>query len=400
MHNFSDSLNKLKANFLFHASLGSKELFHSNMLAFILEQKSQNGKYEALMLFLSKIDSVVAQAIQNEADFEIKREENHFDLIIRWKQENSWKNVFIENKFKSIPTTEQLSKYAEIINSEETKILLTPLTTSASLISENSENSDKKNNWFFKTYNNDVLPFLKESLSFEYENVDVKIIIERYISLIVVLLEVLGYFQLNNEELFRKRKYDFYVDHSIQELRKIRIHDLVLKLVHSKIEVFLRQALDKKFSIARYETAFTNSTGISTVEIKIIEKFFIGIQIQGNQFRYFTRTDDSRKVTVNEKFAVELFNKQYWFHDIDTGESLQGKGRDKNKKYKNYGLKDQTGDRSFCEYFNGAFVYLYKELNHQDHPFTVNDVIDLVVRSFKHYKAKEAEFKKILTNLD
>lgn len=394
MYSFSDTLNKLKSNFLFQASLGSKELFHSNILAFLLEQKSQNGKYEALMLFLSKIDNVATVAIQNEADFEIKREENNFDLIIRWRKDNSWKNAFIENKLKSIPTSEQLQEYDKKLGSEKPRILLTPITTSRKIVSDN------KNNWFFKTYSNDILPFLHESCSFDYENDDIKIVIQRYITLIELLMEVLVFFQLHDDEKFKKRNYDFYLDNSINELRKIRIHDLVLKLVHSKIEEYLRNVLDHRFSIARYETAFTNSTGISTVEIQIMDNFFIGIQIQGNQFRYFTRTDDSQKVKVNEKFAVELFNKQIWFYDIDTGESLQGKGRDKSKKYKNYGLKDQTGDRSFCEYFNGAFVYLYKELNQPDRPFTVNDVIDLVIRSFEHYKAKEAEFKQILNALD
>ena len=391
---FSNTINKLKSNFLFQTSLGSKELFHSNMLAFLLEQKSKGGKYEALMLFLSKIDNVSAVTIENETDFEIKREENKFDLIIRWKQDEFWNSAFIENKFKSIPTSEQLQEYDKKIGSEKPRILLTPLTTSGKIVSDNQKN------WFFKTYSNDILPFLRESCDFKFENDDIKIVIQRYISLIELLMEVLNFFQLHDDESFKKRNYDFYIDNSINQLRTIRIHDLVLKLAHSKIEELLRGALENKFSIARYETAFTNSTGISTVEIQIKDNFFIGIQIQGNQFRYFTRTNDSQKVKVNEKFAVDLFNKQLWFYDIDTGESLTGKGKDKNKKYKNYGLKDKTGDRSFCEYFNGAFVYFYKELNKSNQTFSVNDVIDLVVRSLEHYKSKEAEFIQILKDLD
>lgn len=396
----SDITGKLKSNFLFQASLGSKELFHSNMLAFLLEQKSKNGKYEALMLFLSKIVNVNDITIQNESDFEIRREENNIDLTIKLRASDSLKNVFLENKFKSIPTSEQLLRYAEVIDSEDPKILLTPLTTSTAFISENFKNFDNKKKWLFKTYSKDIIAFLRESFTFEYENDDIKIVIQRYICFLELLMEVLAFYQLDDDESFKKRYFDFYLDNSIIELRKIRIHDFVLKLAHSKIEVYLRDALDQKFSIARYETAFTDSKGLSTVEIQIRENYFIGIQIQGNQFRYFTRTDDSRKVKINEKFAVELFNKQLWFYDLDTRESLKGKGRDKSKKYKNYGLKDQTGDRSFCEYFNGAFVYLYKELNQTDRLFTVNDIIELVVRSLKQYKANEVEFKQILQELN
>jgi hypothetical protein len=38
-------------NYLFQASLGSKELFHSNMVAWLLEQPNNEGKLEALQLF-------------------------------------------------------------------------------------------------------------------------------------------------------------------------------------------------------------------------------------------------------------------------------------------------------------------------------------------------------------
>jgi len=408
---FSEAINELKSNFLFLISLGSKELFHSNMIAWILEQQNKVCEYEVLRLFIKEVAKLEVGIITDDNKPIIGREENKIDLTIKWKEGDNWNLIFIENKMKSIPTPKQLNEYdykIDVFWDTKTKswppnkrvrkkFILTPFP---SRVQSNSKIMPWENITYSKEIINDFLPKIKELEFINSEKTYIKIVLEKYLSLLKIQNDILKYFKLDDSEEFKKRYYDFYLDNSINELRKIRIHDLVLKLAHSKIEECLRDTLDPKFTIARYETAFTDSKGLSTVEVQIRENYFIGIQIQGNQFRYFTRTDDSLKVKINEKFAVELFNKQLWFYDLDTLESLKGKGRDKSKKYKNYGLKDQTGDRSFCEYFNGAFVYLYKELNQPNRPFTINDVIDLVVRSFEHYKAKETEFKQILKDLD
>jgi hypothetical protein len=143
------------------------------MLAFFLEQKSKNGKYEALMFFLSKIVNINDILIQNDSDFEIKREENNIDLTIKLKVNNSLKNVFIENKIKSIPTSKQLKDYEEKLGSDNHLILITPIVTSTRIVSENR-------NWLFITYSNEILSFLQALSDFEYDNEDIKFVIQKY----------------------------------------------------------------------------------------------------------------------------------------------------------------------------------------------------------------------------
>ena len=128
-------IENLKNNFLFQASLGSKELFHSNLIAWILEQENENGEYEALKIFLKTINAKVPlNSLKKENEIKISREENNIDLIIKWKENEEWNFVFIENKIKSIPTSTQLEEYNEKVkkytNQEfNNKFLLTPLSS-------------------------------------------------------------------------------------------------------------------------------------------------------------------------------------------------------------------------------------------------------------------------------
>ena len=58
MEEFDNIIKNLKNNFLFQASLGSKELFHSNMLAWLLEKKNKegdNGEFMVLKHFIKTV---------------------------------------------------------------------------------------------------------------------------------------------------------------------------------------------------------------------------------------------------------------------------------------------------------------------------------------------------------
>jgi hypothetical protein len=77
-----DIVVNLKKNFLFQASLGSKELFHSNLLALILEQRNHKGEFEVLRIFLNEFLNENMPVITNPEEIIIAREEKKIDLII------------------------------------------------------------------------------------------------------------------------------------------------------------------------------------------------------------------------------------------------------------------------------------------------------------------------------
>ena len=103
---WSESLEGLENNPVFAMLLGSKELFHSNFLAFIFMHNSAGNlrKWLYEKATVKKPDKTI------EFD-EYFREKSNFDLLFKIKDEETF--ILIENKFKSLPDSEQLKKYSE-----------------------------------------------------------------------------------------------------------------------------------------------------------------------------------------------------------------------------------------------------------------------------------------------
>jgi hypothetical protein len=407
----------LKNNFLFQASLGSKELFHSNMLAWILEQKNKEGKdgeFEVLKIFMKDVLNIEIPLIRNEQEIKIAREENKIDLTIKWKMGDDLNLVFIENKMKSIPTKEQLEKYDNIIpNHDHPRFLLT--LTKSSL---------EYGNWKNRTYIAHIIPFLEKikDNTFEKEKLtNIKMVIEQYITFLKVQNEILIYLNLDKSESFKNRHYDFYSKNAVEtneenedgngdqkhymtHVRSLRLHDLVLKLAHSNLSNLLDEAFQNhNLKEYHFHTNFTNSTGITSVRTRLFErknekeqsknKFIdIGIQLQGNQFRHYLSSSSNIK-EKNIEMATELFNKRIWFHDLITKKTLLGYGRSKFLKH----IKDTNEQpRIFCEYNKGAFLYFYEDIYQDDKIPSIEEIIRKFIDTFKYYESKKTEIVRIL----
>lgn len=406
-------IESLKNNFLFQASLGSKELFHSNMLGWILDQ-SVKGKHRSKMLeeFLEVVFGNRSFLGEDKCiyDFEIAREEQNVDLIIRWRVDREWWCIFLENKVKSLPTAKQLQEYSEkakrIAGSKIIRQLhggeldALPVIVKGTYLLTMSSADDwevgQADGWVNITYHNQVLKFLRTTKGYSFENPEVGLVIDKYISLLDDQIALLDQFGLisNAGGSFFDKSYDFYITQGmVGQLRSIRLHDLVLKLIHQRIakEVRLRLALIN-ITLNRSVAEFTNSTGITSVDVDVADGFKVGIQLQGNQFRLYTLHVDASR---NEKFAVELWCKKLWFHDLNKGDSLSGSGRRKDH-FARLGMKDERGNtRSFCEYSKGVFLYFYKDFAKQQSVPTIDQVVDLFVAYFKHISANRRQFEAV-----
>lgn len=116
-------VEKLNNNPIFQLSLSSKELFHSNFLTWLAEDKNMRTIFNRIMKFWMKDDKWEF----DDNQMMVKREYNHFDFCICKKVRNYHTNkeqetqaeeyipgpiIFVlENKFKSLPYKEQLEKY-------------------------------------------------------------------------------------------------------------------------------------------------------------------------------------------------------------------------------------------------------------------------------------------------
>ncbi len=128
----------LKQSPMFNLSLSSKELFHSNMLAWIAEDEATKDLFvKILELFGVANDKAteIAENIRN-GEYMVLREYKNFDLCICEKittddTEEEYKEgrilLVLENKFKSIPYKAQLLKYQDDVdklNIEGLKVLI------------------------------------------------------------------------------------------------------------------------------------------------------------------------------------------------------------------------------------------------------------------------------------
>jgi len=426
----------LKNNFLFQASLGSKELFHSNILAWILEQQNKVGEFEALRHFLKEVANLDVGIITEDNNPIIAREENKIDLTIRWKEGDNWNLIFIENKMKSIPTPKQLNEYdgkIDVLWDKNTeswppdkwvrkKFILTPFP---SKVQSNSQIMHWENITYSKEIINDFLPKINDFEFANAEQTDIKIVLEKYLSFLKVQNDILKYLKLNDSEKFKKRHYDFYSKHAAENedesedvkeelsesmgnhymsvVRSLRLHDLVLKLAHSKLANLIEEEIKHHNDLLEnyhYHSNFTNSEGLTEVgttlyEDKIKKKHInIGIQLQGNQFRYYLSSSSNIK-DLNIKLAEELLKDGIWFNDVKTKKRLLGKGRSKREK-----VQDSEGAlRSFCEYSSGGFLYFYQDVYQDDYVPTIDEIIQMFVSAFKHYEDIKSKIQKCLVDI-
>ena len=395
-------IKNLKENVLFNASLGSKELFHSNLLAWFLEQKNNSVEFEALRLFIKEVAKLDVGIITEENNPIITREENKIDLTIKWKQDKDWNLIFIENKMKSIPTSEQLKEYdkktEKLHDTTKRNGLKRKIIKKFLLTPYKSDVNSDSNDWQNITYQEDIIPFLESIKELSYANEDIKYAIGKYISFLTTQNQLLLWFNFNNTEDFKLRNYDFYTSEEMDKVRNLRLHDLILKLAHEKIGALIKNILNNdssnQYRISEkhpkdefksgniYITnGFSRSTGITDIKICIDKNQVIGLQLQGNSLRYLTEVFGKNKLKVqNKQFAYNIIKDKLWFHN-ENGKLLSGKGRNKELVISNSG-----------EVFNSYglnFIYLNLDVSSYANNSTIS-LVEFIVN----------EIKRVIENID
>ncbi|WP_297867782.1 PD-(D/E)XK nuclease family protein [uncultured Flavobacterium sp.] len=388
------NIKELKNNFLFQASLGSKELFHSNFLVWLLGQKNSIGEYETLKIFIENY--IELEFTDSDESIQIVREEKNIDIVIKWKTKNKWNLVFIENKMKSIPTEGQLedynnkiSKIKKIDKCEVNKIkkyLLTPLPSS---IVKNETTVQ----WEQMTYSKEIICFLNDIKKLNYEIEDLPLLIEKYISFIENQNLIFKHFGLGDDDTFLNLSYNFYFKNNaaMKSIRDLRLHDMILKNIHNKIGVIIGSKI--KNSEVIISSDFSRSTGITNVFYNIFDnKYFIGIQIQGSTLKHCFYCTDVKHNKINIEISKKLAKEKLWFNDFSINPPilLSGKGQDKNNN--NLKIDEKT---TFCEYSNGHFIYLTKSISEFSNR-SMNDLINFMLQEMNYAFKNENEIIKII----
>jgi|GEM_PF-2595391 len=321
-------VSSLKDNPVFRMSLASKELFHSNMLAWLLESQNIDGladifapcddkgnklkdfkvltvlreksHFDLIIVFLPKDDY---DSINNEDLLEIK------DLFLNYRQpsniellkqlQNDFRFAVVENKFKSIPNKEQLEKYdgkneicfIAVKEPQENRkrrktlfpIVLKGENTSRYLMApklalDNFEKHQECQKWLPLPYEK-ILNVLQSKIDDTAEDFTAQFI-KCYVDFLDNMLQLTTDIE---EKLKPTDNPAFPNPEDIRELKKIRIHDFYEKLWFSvllnRIEITNEDKIKKG-------SGYTNALGL--LDFKFIgcsDLVWYGIQIQNKQLR-------------------------------------------------------------------------------------------------------------------
>ena len=331
---------------MFHMSLGSKELFHSNFLEFLWNHNSQaflNMLFD-LLPDDAQYEKKYIKDLSEKNNLKLAREKNNFDICIYHEEGN--KEIFdiiIENKVKSIPYKSQLDKYVDKVGLKHG----TPIFILLSLVKDFAQRNEicEQKKWIIVHYNqmaNSLTKFFKSQNQY----------INDYCQLVSSLADFDDYIETMNGVEY-SQVYD--------AVKKIRLHDLFLKLKGSTfvgklyklvcnkisqevVTIDVGEREDKRFNIF-LSNSFNNGKNTITAAI-MQDRIQYAIQIEGNQYRHMyiakgmaKKSCDATNKKINSKKLEKYIRSTsalyfLWFEEKFHVPQLLG---DLNKKYCRYG---------------------------------------------------------------
>lgn len=320
----------------FAMSLGAKELFHTNFLAFLLETDLEpiKGITKSLKKWLFGKDF--------QGDVWAFRECKNMDLMVVPQDPSSdaaWSMVVIEAKLKSIPTISQLEGYdRKLFGSKEENKKIHRFSigsvdsakydfvrlSGGEIVDYRQSNSERKEGQHHKWDSSKpkkikriILaptdPYKTSSsqlesprwthwtwseiynlIRIELEIVDrdsdgIVSLVESYSKDLCKILELLDRTEeLVGEFCSSKLRIDFqsFDDLLLNELKVARIHDLISKCAYWHLSEKIRTYLETKGHRLEFGVHFSRGTPILEISKKL-GSHEIGVQIQGGQYRHF-----------------------------------------------------------------------------------------------------------------
>lgn len=340
LSNIKSHINRLKESPIYCMSLGSKELFHSNFWAYLMN----NNEYKRLInLFFPTL------RIEDVA-FPVTRENKNRDIVITSKDGREY---IIENKIKSYPDLEQLIRYS-------TDSLVEGVVTGI-----NKPPFELPVKWRFISYR-DVAQYLRNISSSGFLH-DVVSEYCNNLDSINFLLE----FAMKETE-----GYLTFWSETTESYNEIGLRDVYRKL---KADDFIRNGFGKlkdKYEEAaiKHNWIFKIERGFNHCKPTINFIFYsqnnnksIGVQIEQHDFRIFAKRDG---LSAKENF--NLFSELGWFengYDKNTNPTIRGYGSKMKNLFDKYGndwpyqyFNLWTDDKSFRSYSNVTEL-LKKELD-------------------------------------
>jgi hypothetical protein len=283
------NIETLRKSPLFQFSLGSKELFHSDFLAWLFEaHPEESGRVLSRFLKTNEGSEVVATVL---------RERKNRDLTIKFK---NGQELIIENKVKSLPYIEQLEMYSDGAKENQNFLLLSlmlpPFSERKSIIKVKAKNVEAGYvEWHTLTYTDlpAVIEQIKAGIKEEYH----REILSDYVSFISALG---GIFNLNafaDSDLFAS----YFSGQEFKELHDLRMGDIYQKLRYEWLAgriymvlasrypglVVLSDANDKERQVGHIYVSHSlyDAKGMVTVSYMLAQGLYLSVQVQAQSYR-------------------------------------------------------------------------------------------------------------------
>lgn len=363
------NIKALRSSPLFQLSLGSKELFHSNFLAWLFETYPQESGH-ALSRFLK--DSTGDVAINR-----VLREQKNRDLTIYFK---NGQELVIENKVKSLPYIEQLVMYSDGAEANQNFLLLSlmsPPFSDGGIIKAGSVV------WNILTYSD--LPAVIEGIGSSIKNEYHRAILSDYVSFISALGGIFASNSHGENDLFA----DFHSPaqgSAFEQLRTLRMGDIYQKLRYEALAAQVYEALvnacpglviasgtresERETGRIYVSHGMSNSQGMVSVSYLFAKGLYLTVQIQGGSYRHMVQ-GYAGYGKASRRVAERLREKHLWF---DFTNFAAG------KEY-------PRGAKDFNE-FSGLDFYRSVKL---ESGLTVKEVIGFVVKDIQRLEKSERQ---------
>jgi len=339
----------IKASPLFQLSLGSKELFHSNFIAWLARKYPE----QVGQLFAPYLKDNTGDLTITRIDRELKNIDVHFYFT-------NGQELILENKVKSIPYIEQLEEYTKGHTANQNFLLLSltrpEFTKTAKIPVLNTF-------WHTMSYR-DLAESLKKVVPITTGQYD-KLIVEDYIYFIGFTSDA-----LENVDVKESDQFTFYkpeTDPTLALMQNIRMADVYSKIKYQSIGALIAKRLQKVLpntpvrfgashkvrekGIVYIGYGMQRAQGIAELSFVVEDGLYASIQLQANRYSQLLQGYDGYGKATRQ-YAERLLASGDWFDFTHITEHPKVYPNREGKVFNKYGVTDFYQSINFDETYN------------------------------------------------
>lgn len=330
-----NELEELYKNPMFRISLGSKELFHSNFLAFLWDCDKQ-AFLNVINDLLPKGKKINVSELLGKEELTIYREKENLDLCIcHTENKKECIDIIIENKVKSIPYIEQLDEYRQTAAKPQDKDSTAVTYILLTLATEFPNKEAIERDWNIITYDQ-----LVKAIKQYYHKNNIEPRLQQYVADYTDFIDKLSALQIvdkfNDEpfhnpaiieayhkkklsDLYLKQRGSYFICMLLKKITEAQKNNRLGKIdikQGAKSQASGKNVVDNSKNAIIYLASGMNR-GKSTITIHIYPKesqSSYALQIEGNQYRHmFIQSGLIAK--RNEKIEQHLKNMPFFAQD-------------------------------------------------------------------------------------